>query len=55
MFFIVRTDVDAKSGQQRSFGAFDLEEQARDYIRDFLQPHMRGVFEVFEGTLKPAS
>jgi hypothetical protein len=48
LFFVVRIDVTADSGQQRCFGVFDTVDDAQKLIVE-LSRHMRGEFDVFEG------
>jgi hypothetical protein len=45
-FFIGRTDVDQRSGLQRSFGMFDTEDAAASYAAGL---PMAGTFTIFEG------
>lgn len=49
MYFIVRTDVSAKSGQQRLYDAFDDEATAAQECIHLMDRHA-GTFEVFGGS-----
>jgi hypothetical protein len=48
LFFVVRTDIDATSGMQRCFGAFDTEDDAARLVVQ-IQNSLRGEFAIYEG------